>query len=207
MKESFFSLLMVFTMLAVALASPVSAKKSNKYYMDKVIENLKKGNVQAANKYSKKLPEYSSEKCVTKMSKKQKKAFNTIIKKETNTKSDFLGNNVCCVTDIDNDGVAELLVESGDYDAVRVITIYKYKNGKVKKLKGTVPATRLGGISKYPDRRGVLLCHYGGGGSMFVMVDIKNDTIKTKEIASISDRDSNGVFPYVRNGVKSVKKL
>ena len=184
--------------------SVCSSKNSTKYYMDKVIANLKKGNVKTVNKYSAKLPKWASEKCVSKMSQKQKKAFNAIIKKEIKKRAGSLDHDVCFVTDIDKDGIAELLVEHGDFEAERVIVIYKYKNGKAKKLKGEIDAYHLGIICQCPGRNGVLFCHYGRA-SYFTMVSIKNDTIKTKDIAYFDEGTYE--IPNVGNMVKGTKGL
>ena len=100
-------------------------------------------------------------------------AYDKFLEKMTKTKSTRI--------DIDNDGVHELIVAKGDFEAEKEISFYTYKNGKVTDL-GTLG---FGHSTLYKmNNKDYLLQVYGQmGGEEVSKVYIKNGKIQKEKIS------------------------
>ena len=128
-----FLILCMFT--TVMGTSKIEAQAAVKPSLSSMIKEYKAGHFKKGAKIAKKLPQKANEKCLKNMSSKMKKAyrkkvmsFNTNISSHKPYIWDYF------LTDIDNDGKAELLIEYGTCEADVRMLIYKYSSGKLKKI-------------------------------------------------------------------------
>lgn len=153
------AVLMALMTLAMMICQvDVSAKShSQKYWMKKTLKQYKAGNFSKAKKYNKKMNKYAKEKCVKKMSAKQKKKYRELVNKwplEQESYDDaYLWDYF--LTDYNNDGRADLILETGTCEADVVYRVYTYKKGKIKKLGKFAGGHSV--LSAYPGTKGVVL--------------------------------------------------
>lgn len=134
--KTFFMLLACLLLLTIA---PVRAQAGTKQTMQKLVTALRQNNTAQIKKYNDMLPETAAtEKAVRKMSAAQKAAYKKIVKEHyvmpANT-IQMVGLDTqwlwgYFLTDIDNDGSAELITEIGTCEADVCYHFYRYKKGK-----------------------------------------------------------------------------
>lgn len=134
-------------------------------YITDALEAFKNGDYDEAKRLSDKLPKEGSftEECVNNMSDKQKAAFKAKVQqmdKEEMDPSEYIeGINGYFLTDFDNDGIAELIVNTvnHEYSSQVVFTVFKYdeENDSVEEM------TNWGGRNvwalAYPGHEGVVM--------------------------------------------------
>lgn len=201
-----FRKLMVFCLCAALLFSstvkPVSAsEKSDGYNMSQVLKYYGQKKYKKAQRYNKKLSKYAKESCVQSMTPGMKKEYLKIVKKHNkDAKEPAIDYHVMAyyLTDIDNDGNAELIVKAGETIADAKFYIYRYKDGAAKKI-GTFGAYHLDAYA-YPQHQGVIF--YGG---VWQSEDITLTTIKNKKLHNvrIGTREHTTSFFYLRCALES----
>ena len=163
---SIFRKLLVFCLCAVLLFSttvkPVAAsEKSDGYNMSQVLKYYGQKKYKKAQRYNKKLSKYAEEPCVRSMTRGMKKEYLKIVKRHNkDAKEPAIDYHVMAyyLTDIDNNGNAELIVQAGETMADARFHIYRYEYGHAKKL-GGFSAYHLEAFA-YPQHQGVIF--YGG---------------------------------------------
>jgi len=175
--------LTVLIMAMLLFASvPVTAHAGVTANVTKIIKYLRAGKIYQADKIAQKLPkEYAPEKCISTMTKAQKKAYRKIIKRHVKYDADGYPSTGYYLTDIDNDGSAELIVHKGAYMFARYY-FYTYKKEKVIKLGNFY--NRLAVLSACPNRTGVLLMWVHEGVRNVVFLTIKNGKIHRESLAT-----------------------
>lgn len=128
--------LMILTIAFVMLQNMgTEVQAAAKYSMKNVLSYYKKGKYSTAQKVADKLPAKANEKTVKKMSKEVKKAYLKKLKSyatENNRDAYRRYLQDYYLTDIDKDGVPELLVNYGSCEADMELHVYTWKNHKVK---------------------------------------------------------------------------
>lgn len=131
------------------------------------------------------MPQMADEACVSEMSDEQMAAFRKIVKEvplDMNAEDGYLWGYY--LTDVDNDGVCDLIMDTGTCEADRIYTIYLYVEGNAHKYQ-EFPASHSV-PSAYPDHDGFVV-NTGHMGTQYVTV------------ASMADRESLE-FPYYEIG-------
>lgn len=149
----------IMVMLALTLVIPPTgvAYASTKSNAEKVLKYYKKGNYTLAKKYNKKLPKKASKACVKKLSKKAKAAFLKKVRSFSLDSSIYSSKPYLWgyyLVDMDGDKKAELLVQYGTCEADVRTAVYKYKNGKAKRV-GRFYSGHTGYYA-YPGHAGVI---------------------------------------------------
>ncbi len=166
--------------------------------LSEMVKQLKAGNYKKATKIAKKHPKKANEKCVKNMSAKMKKAYKKKVK-SYNANNSFLTPSKYIwdyyLTDFDNDGKAELLVQYGSCEADVQMIVYKYKNSQLKKL----GAFSCFHESFYQYSNGILTYGAHMGNEWVARVYMKNGKIKKATVADhYADNGEDYVFvlPY-----------
>lgn len=119
---------------------PVAAsEKSDGYNMSQVLKYYGQKKYKKAQRYNKKLSKYAEEPCVRSMTRGMKKEYLKIVKRHNkDAKEPAIDYHVMAyyLTDIDNNGNAELIVQAGETMADARFHIYRYEYGHAKKLGG-----------------------------------------------------------------------
>ena len=175
----------------------ITVKKASMTRMLSLYKNKKYAKARAM---SKKLPSKASEKCVEKMSKKMKKAYLKKVKKyKKHSQISSPGIYIWgyYLTDITNDGKAELIIEYGSCLADMRYAFYKYSKGKAVKIE-TIHFSHVL-LGAYPNHKGIIL----QSGHMFFenisKVFIKKSKIEDVFIGEryIKDPDEWIELPYL----------
>lgn len=164
---------------------PVTAHASAKSNMKGVVTSLRKGQLSKARKYNKRLPKVApTERSVKKMSSAQKKAFRRVVTKVSykipsiyNPRKYLWG---YYLTDLDNDGKAELITKIGSCEADAFYRFYRYKSGRAV-LIGKIGGGHSG-LSAYPGAKGILLDWGVQGGQDISRIYVKNGRVKVAHI-------------------------
>ena len=149
--------------------------------MSNIIKYLRTGNVSEVRAYNDKLPEIASESCVNTMSAGMKSAFKKEIQSWENKKTEYSSYYFYdyWLTDLDNDGTAELLLALWP-DAAGAETIaYKYENGTLKRL-GSVGGMET--CHAYPKHNGIVVEGGKMGYNWFKLVTYSNGKLKIEEL-------------------------
>lgn len=187
----------VMVILALTLVIPPAgaAYASTKSDAEKVLKYYKKGNYAQAKKYNKRLPKKASNACVKRLSKKAKAAF---LKKVKSFRLEQIGSESkpwlwgYYLADLDGDKRAELLVQYGSNEVDVRTYVYKYKNGKVKKIgSSSSPHTSY---YAYPGHAGVIAVWGYLGYEGAKVLRIKNG--KLKAISYGTHEAMGGWFPF-----------
>lgn len=184
----------------------VAAQKSaSKYSMSKVLSYYKKGQYDEAQKIADKLPQKASENAVKKMQKKVKKAYLTKLKTYN---TDMFSQKAYMwdyyLTDIDKDGVPELLVTYGTCAADVKLYVYTYKNNKVK-YAGKVSCPHYN-FHACPDSNGMVVKSGSQGFEWAVKLSLEKGKLKSslicqREIEGFNDLKGDYMkLPYVIDG-------
>lgn len=150
----------------------------------------------------KKLPKKASEKCVKKMSKSMKKAYLKQVKKyKTFSKADTLEGEAYIwgyyLTDITNNGKAELIIQHGTCEADVKYTVYKYSKGKAVKICSAYMG--YSALYAYPNHKGIIATSGHMGSEAVSKLYIKKSKLKESLIGSreVSDGDDYINLPYL----------
>lgn len=143
-------------------AQPAQAltQKQQGAYLTKALNAYNAGRYAQAIKAAKKLPKYANEPCTKKMSKKMKKAYRKTINKwklySSGAKAPAKGwLDDFYVTDINNDGIADLILKTGTCEADYCYRMYTYKGGKAKLMR-KVYASHSYIMLAYPKHKGIV---------------------------------------------------
>lgn len=207
-------LLSIFLALVIGVTASISqipeigtntvttASAAQKASMSNVLSLYKKGNYQKAQTMANKLSKNASEKCVKKMSKKMKKAYLKKVKKyklfskRTSYEQEYIWGYY--LTDITNNGKADLIIQHGTCEADCQFTIYKYSKGKVVKI-GSTPGGHSA-LYAYPNHKGIIRieAHMGCESIDKIYVN-KKSKIKCANYGSRQVADSDGYIdlPYL----------
>lgn len=148
--------------------------------MTEMIDCLRQGDIEEAQEYNQMLPEYASEDCVNNMPKAMKAEYKTIVQSWVDKKEDGqYGFYDYWLTDVDNDGTAELLVAFWPSHAGAQIILYKYENGSLKNY-GFIGNEEF--CSAYPGHNGIVLTHSWQGYDTFSLVTLDNGKVKKEQL-------------------------
>lgn len=161
--------------------------------MKKVLKYYKAGDYEKAQTYNKKLSTYANGSDKGKLTSEMKKAYLKMVKKYKVWKMGEVPEspamNAYYLTDLDNDGKAELLVKAGTCEQDMRVYGYQYKKGKTKRL-GSVEAVHTS-ISAYPKHSGVVMYSAITQCESMEVLSIKNGRLSLKMIG-----DRGDVNPY-----------
>lgn len=204
--------LIIFTMAFIMLQSPVTeVQAATKYSMKNVLNYYKKRKYTTAQKIANKLPAKANEKAVKNMSSKVKKAYLKKLKTYgTKNKKNSYGRYMQSYyfTDIDKDGVPELLVQYGAYEADMELHVYTWKNGKVKCIKKFHNNHTT--YYAYPNGNGFILCYTFMGYESISKLTLKNGKLHATTIGGrwlYKNGKSLGEYmklPYLLEGRKII---
>lgn len=198
------NLMLTILLMALCFAlGGIGVNASTKSDMNKTVKYFCKGNYKEAAKYNNtKLPEYASEACVKKMSKKMKAAYRKAIKKEYPKYKNIREEYGCCyytLTDMDNDNKAELIVSHATRHGSHLDLVYDYQGGKAVKL-GQYGITFGEDVNSYPGHKGLL---YTGTHGMIGMtlVTFKGGKAHVKKLSNYVDSSKCNI-DYIKNRLK-----
>lgn len=177
--------------------------------MQSVLDLYKKGDYKKAVSKASQYPANAKEKCVSKMSNKMKQAYLKKVKKYKNFSQhldDFdkgLNDEYIWgyyLTDFKGNGKAELLIQHGTCEADVSMTVYKYSNGKAKKIGSFYCGHST--FSAYPNRAGIIVTeqHMGAEAVSKAFLSkgkIKFTTYGSREVSNVEDYIT---LPYKLNG-------
>lgn len=174
---------------AVSIAIP--RREFKNYNID--IAKYKANKFASARAYFRKCKSSKNETCIRRMSKKQKKAYRTIVKK-TKINNPYGEKRVVgyYLTDIDKDGSVELILKTGDCEAVMKYTIYTYKKGRAVRV-GYISASHKG-ISYYPGWNGMITSQIWQGAQHVTLVTLHGTKLREKMLNSVEGKFVD--FPY-----------
>lgn len=180
----FVSLLLLVVLVAGVVVPSLPAKASEQSDMETVLSDYTAGDYASAKAANEKLPAVSKEACVKKMSAKMKKAYKKVIagyKGKPTTWFAFY----YYLTDLNNDGKAELLVYAGKTAATTKLRAYQYKGGKAKKIAEESGGAQGAGLERY-------FCEYPGHEGFIIYV--RNSMVMAEEIEVVTVQD--GTFHH-----------
>ncbi|MEY8431067.1 hypothetical protein AALC75_11130 [Lachnospiraceae bacterium 48-42] len=156
-----------------------------------VLKYYKKGDISKAKKYNKKLAKKASKSCIKKLSKKAKAAYRKAVSSYSfnqgrSTMKSLWG---YYLADLDGDKKAELMVRHGTCEADVQTTVYKYKNGKAKRI-GTIYSGHTT-YYDYPGNAGVISVEGHMGYEAVSTLSMKGRKLKQKNYGA---RDLNKTF-------------
>lgn len=138
------ALMIVFSSVIHVEAFSKATQKENGMYMEQFLKCIKKSDYSGAQQYVEKMSSESSESCVKRMSPKMKKAYykklrHFIVRGGVQQPRIYGGEWVWdyYITDLNNDGKANLLIKWGDSEAGVRIIAYQYEKGKASKIGST----------------------------------------------------------------------
>ena len=168
--------------------------------MSSIIKYLRAGNVSEVRSFNKKLPEIANESCVSTMSAGMKSAFKKEIQAWDKRKNEYAYYFYdYWLTDLDNDGTAELLLALWPYEAGAETIAYKYENGTLRKL-GSVGGMET--CHAYPKHNGIVLEGGRMGYNWFKLVTYSNGKLNIEELHTF-DFTSGESYISLRNALKS----
>jgi len=184
-----------------ATAVKGTAEDSAGTNMAYVIKYLRSGDVAKVRAYNKKLPATINESCVSSMSGDMKAAYKKEIQAWENRQTDY-GNyyfDDYWLTDLDNDGTAEMLLALWPDSAGAQTIAYKYVNGGLKKL-GSVGG--MASCHAYPKHNGIVVEYGKMGYNQFTLVTYAGGKLKQEKLR-LFDFTSGGSYIGLRNNLKS----
>ncbi len=188
--------------LFMGSANAQASEKSDGAQMEKVLKYYKAKEYTKAQKASKKLPSAAKEKCISNMSKNMKKVYRKKIKSYVSKYGididvENYGTYVWdyFLTDLDNDGKAELLIQYGSCEADVRFAAFKYKSGKAKKI-GTMSCAHAV-FSAYPNHKGFVIMSGHMGYESVRVVKISNGKLKS---VSYGERELTENSDYLNPG-------
>lgn len=188
LKKALSAVLVSVFIAGLSFASPSQTLTANaaKPNMKKVVNLYTKKKYKKAEKLAKKLPKTANEKAVRKMSSKMKKAYLKKVKAyRKNTGSFPYGGSYLWdyyLSDIDKNGVPELLLRYGSCEADVRLLVFTYKKGKAVKI-GEAYCSHSS-FYAYPSGNG-LIVHSGHMASEYVRkLSVSNGKLKISKIGS-----------------------
>ena len=184
-----------------ATAVKGTAEDSAGTNMSYVIKYLRSGDVAKVRAYNKKLPATINESCVSSMSGDMKAAYKKEIQAWENRQTDY-GNyyfDDYWLTDLDNDGTAEMLLALWPDSAGAQTIAYKYVNGGLKKL-GSVGG--MASCHAYPKHNGIVVEYGKMGYNQFTLVTYAGGKLKQEKLR-LFDFTSGESYIGLRNNLKS----
>jgi len=143
-------------------------------------------NYSEAREQFEKYKENASESAVKKMSAKMKKAYlGKVSKYKTLSEVMATGGEYIwdyCLTDIDKDKKAELLIKHGSCEADCLLTIYRYSKGKAVKVKSISGSHSA--LFAYPDGNGFIRFTGQMGYETITLITLKNSKVKETAIGA-----------------------
>lgn len=168
--------------LTATLMAPTAgmAYASTKTDAEKVLKYYKQGNIKKAKQYNKKLPKKASTASIKRLSSKAKSSFLKVVKSyNLNTsiysKKPYIWGYY--LVDMDGDKKAELLVQYGTCEADVRTAVYKYKNGKAKRVARTFSGHTA--YYAYPGHSGVIAYWAHMGNESISVTKLKNGKLKS----------------------------
>ena len=180
-------------LVALFLFMPMEqAYASTKSDAANVLKYYKKGQISKAKKYNKRLATKASKASIKKLSKKAKTAYRkTVQRYKLDNYSDSLWGYY--LADLDGDKKAELLVKHGSCEADVRTTVYKYTNGKAKKV-GEFYSGHTSYYA-YPGHSGIISVWGHMGGESVDTISLKKGKIVAKNHGS-REVGSGDFFPF-----------
>ena len=171
--------------------------------VSQIVYYLRRGNISTAQTYNQQLPEIAAtESCVTNMPQAMKTAYKNKVKSVENTTKfgEFVFMDYW-LTDIDDDGSAELLLNLGPDYASAMTHVYTYKGGQL---------IEVGGFSgnetchAYPGHNGIVTEGGKMGGNWLSLVTLENGQLNKEELISYGNGNlSVDEYFNMRNMLKS----
>lgn len=172
-----------------------AAKKETKY--QKILRLYKNKQYTQVRKICKKLPKKANEKCLKRMPKKMKQVY---LDKVRSYQYTSYGKNLeqYFLTDINNDGKPELLIEEGSGEVQYRLIVYTYKNGNLKRIGST-----SGWHSRYyayPNRNGLVIMRGQNAVEELRLLTMNDSRLKVKIIGKREPKDFTEYqsFKYIR---------
>lgn len=168
--------------------------------MGEIIKYLRGKNVTKVRSLNAELPATIEESCVKTMSADMKSAYRKEIQAWEN-KTNSMGNYYFSdywLTDVDNDGLTDLLLSLQPDMADARIAVYRYVNGSIMNMGNIYGAT----CHAYPKHNGVVLEDARQGYNWFSLVTYSNGQLKTEQLCTL-DFTSGGNNIGLRNNLKS----
>lgn len=170
----------------LAFASPSKTLTANaaKPNMKKVVDLYAKKKYKKAEKLAKKLPKTANEKAVRKMSSKMKKAYLKKVKAYRKNNDIFSYSEPYLwdyyLSDIDKNGIPELLLRYGTCEADVKLLVFTYKKGKAVKIGET--SCGHSAFYAYPNENGLIMREAHMSYEYVHKLSISNGKLKITEI-------------------------
>lgn len=174
--------------------------------VSQIVYYLRRGNVSAAQTYNQQLPETAAaESCVTNMPQAMKTAYKNKVKSIENvTKYGSFVFMDYWLTDLDNDGSAELLLNLGPDYASAMTHVYKYQGGQAVEV-GSFSGNET--CHAYPGHNGIITEGGKMGSNWLSLVTLENGQINKEELISYGNGNLSGdEYFNMRNRLKSHAK-
>ena len=157
--------------------------------MEALLKAYGSGDYDTAVEINSKLPEYVSEMSVSEdESEAYEDLYYNMIDKEM--ADEFT---VHYITDIDKDGKAEYLLQTGTCEADYMLRVYQYRDGKVQEV--GEEGFGHSSICQYPDHNGIILCYGHMGAEGLSILSIENGKLKRTEVGERGEKDMvNGEY-------------
>lgn len=200
-----FSIILILALMLTSVPSFVMADSAGDN-VSQVIYYLRQGNVSGAQSYNKQLPATAAnESCVVNMPEAMKTAYRNKVKSCENVKQ--YGNYVFYnywLTDIDNDGVAELLLNLAPDSASAMTHVYTYKSGRLVKL-GSFSGNET--VHAYPSHNGIITEGGKMGYNWLSLITVQDGELVTEQLISYGYGNlSWDQYFHMRNQLKSHSK-
>lgn len=202
--------------VAALVAGPIAAEpaqalsqKAQGKAMTQALKQVKKGNYAKAAKTVKKLPATASEPCTKKMSKSAKKAFKKVVKgyrldpisiyakaPSKGWLQDFY------LSDVNNDGKADLILKTGTCEADYRFTAYIYDKKKGKAVKYASSWAGHAVLLAYPKHKGLAMFTMHQGYAGYGLTLNKKAATTPTMYGSVADADLKG-YCWFCNQLKS----
>ena len=199
------SIIFTFVLMLTSMPSVVMADSSGDN-VTQIINNLRNGNVSKAQTYNQMLPETATaESCVSNMPRAMKAAYRNEVKSWENVKQ--YGNYAFrdyWLTDIDNDGSAELLINLVPDTAGAMTHVYKYQGGQLLEIgefSGNVTC------HAYPSHNGIVTEGGKMGYNWLSLITIENGELAEDQLISYGNGNlSWDQYFHMRNRLKTHAK-
>ena len=172
--------------------------------VSQIIYYLRQGNVSQAQTYNQRLPETAKrESCVRNMSKAMKAAYRKEVKawEDVTQYGNYVFYNYW-LTDIDNDGSAELLIDLAPDYASAATHVYKYQGGQLKEI-GTFSGNEI--PHAYPSHNGIVTEGGKMGYNWLTLITIEDGKLVTDQLITYGDGNLDQYF-NMRNRLRSHAK-
>ncbi|MCI7813968.1 MAG: fibronectin type III domain-containing protein [Lachnospiraceae bacterium] len=168
----------------VSASCTVTVKAENNVSYHKVLKLYQEKQYAEAQRIANMMPSQANEACVKNMPENIKKVYYNLAN-EYYAKSGYFDVTMMWgyfMTDINNDGVAELLIDSGMGTLSRTLKVYTYQNGKAVKVGEIVSGKRA--FFAFQGANGLIVWELDNGVETIIKVILRNNTITSTYIGA-----------------------